>query len=276
MSYFKIIGDESELKWFFEYGVPPLKKNEIYFVSMSLRKKKLDSEERKILTHNEMFNKLQIRKDDWEYFLSHIKRLEQRIDGYFPIESENFIHKAIVTYWNLSPINAYSAMKDQMAHLTEIMSELTDSALKSSAPALNNAYYKVRKSFDTTQSLFARNFGTKYWIDIDVDHNFTESEYDKVMQLLYNIVDSKNEPFFIPGDIMAVSTAGGIHFLLKRDKVKLNPTWICKEIERILPKAKEVVRNSNEMIPLVGTTQYENHIVRVLNKEDFNESHKIH
>jgi len=172
MENYKFLPEDSmELEFFWNYGIPKLKPNEIYFMSLSCRNKTLTEQEREFFKcgRSEMFAKQQIRHDDFEIFLQHIKRFEVRKDAYLTKSGQHYPQKSLVVYWNLTPIDAYKAMKDQMNHLTEIMSSLTDSALKNSQDGIDEAYYKVRKSFDTCQSLFARNFGHKEWIDIDVD-----------------------------------------------------------------------------------------------------------
>ena len=67
---------------------------------------------------------------------------------------------------------------------------------------------------------------------------------------------------------MAVKTGGGMHFLIRREKIKFDPKHLIQKIEEILPDAKEVVRNKNEMIPMPGTFQY-GVPVEIWNKEDF-------
>jgi hypothetical protein len=57
--------------------------------------------------------------------------------------------------------------------------------------------------------------------------------------------------------------------------LKLNPNDICKKLSHHI-KAKEIVRNTNEMIPCPGTYVDEDFIIKVLNKEDFSEEHKLH
>jgi hypothetical protein len=264
MSYIKVIADEEEMKWFYKYVLPPLLPNEIYFVSMSIRKKKLDPEQRKIIPHNEMWNKQQIRHQSWESFIKHIRRLEVRIDSYFPFESESFINNATVCYVNICPVDCYSAMKDQLNHLTEIMSSLTDSAIKNSKMGLEQSYYKIRKSFDTCQSLFARNFGSRHWIDFDIDADNIEEAYGDI----WKYFGAK----FGFGNTVFVRTAGGMHCLVRRSVYIGDPKQLCEKVQQFIPWAKEIVHNKNEMIPLPGSFQY-NTPVKVLNKKDFNESH---
>jgi len=263
--YIKVIADENELKWWHKYAMPTLKPNEIYFVSMSIRKKRLSSEQRKVIPHNEMWNKQQIRHQGWEAFIKHIRRLEVRVDSYFPHESADWINEAVVCYFNICPIDAYSAMKDQLNHLNEVMTSLTDSAIKNSKNGLEQSFYKVRKSFDTSQSLFARNFGEKCWIDFDID--FDDQDYWGKYELLRGYFNAQ----FGEGNTIFVRTGGGIHCLVRRSVYNINPNIIYDGVSKIFPNAKEIVKNDNQMIPLPGTWMYGDHSVCILNKQDITE-----
>jgi len=270
MGNYRFLADEEELKWFWDYGIPPLQKNEIYFVSLSARNKQLNEKEREEykVGRSEMFGKQQIRYDDWGQFLRHIKRFEVRKDAYLTKAEIPYPQKVLVVYWNITPIDAYKAMKDQMTYLNEVLSSLADSAIKNSQGGIDEAFYKVRKSFDTCQSLFARNFGHKEWVDFDID---SVLDYDQKIK----VWDYFRQQFGT-GNTMFIETAGGLHCLLRKSCLKKNPQIICNELLIILPNAKEIVRNTNEMIPLPGTYQYGNHIVKIFNKEDFKDEHKLH
>jgi hypothetical protein len=263
MDYYKFIADEEEIKFFWDYGVPPLKREEIYFFSLSSRNKQLTEEEREYykVSRSEMFAKQQVRHDSFNELMRHIKRLECRTDGYLTKSGVPYPAKTLVLYFNISPINAYKAMKDQMSYLTEVLCSLSDSAIKNSKGGMDEAFYKVRKSFDTCQSLFARNFGHKEWIDIDVDNkDISENEIDKIKSILRNYFESH--------DIMLIRTAGGLHCFLRKEKVNVNPNAICEEISKTV-NTSEVIQNKNLMCGLPGTWMYGDHIVRVINKEDF-------
>jgi hypothetical protein len=264
MKTYKFIFDEDEMKFFWNYGILPLKRNEIYFVSLSARNKQLDEEERKYyqVGRSEMFAKQQIRHDTWNEFLKHIKRFEVREDAYLTKAGIPYPAKVLVCYWNTCAVDAYKAMKDQMNYLTEILSSLADSAIKNSQGGIDEAFYKVRKSFDTCQSLFARNFGTKFWMDFDVDGILTDTDCFNIRDTIFNLTACNT------GDIMIVKTAGGAHFLVKKSVIHLNPLHICDAIFARV-NAKEVIHNKNEMIPLPGSLMYGHHVVKILNKEDF-------
>ena len=272
MEIYRFLADEEELKFFWDYGISPLKKNEIYFISLSARNKLLTAEERLFyqLGRSEMFGKQQIRHDDFNIFIQHIKRFECRRDAYLTKSGIPYPQKVLRIYINITPIDAYKAMKDQINYLTEVLTSLTDSALNNSQNGIEDSFYKVRKSFDTCQSLFARNFGTKEWVDIDIDldEEYTENLYN-------NIKDIFKEYFTDSGDVMFIRTSGGIHCLIRKSKLKMNPNDICKKLSKVI-KAKEIIRNNNEMIPCPGTYVDEDFIVRVLNKEDFSLENKLH
>jgi len=272
MENYRFLADEDELKFFWDYGLPPLKQNEIYFISLSARNKLLTEEERLFyqLGRSEMFGKQQIRHDNFGVLLQHIKRFECRRDAYLTKAGIPYPQKVLRVYLNLTPIDAYKAMKDQINYLTEVLTSLTDSALNNSKNGIDDSFYKVRKSFDTCQSLFARNFGTKEWIDIDIDLNEDYSE-----KLFCDIKTVFKEYFSENSDVMFIRTSGGIHCLIRKNKLKTNPDDIYKKLSHIV-KAKEIVRNTNEMIPCPGTYMDEDFIVRVLNKNDFSEEDKLH
>jgi|GEM_PF-860898 len=107
METYKFMHSQEELRWWWDYGVPPLKPNEIYFLSLSCRNKSLTEEERQYYQcgRSEMFAKQQIRHDTWEDFLKHVKRFEVRRDAYLTKSGVPFPQKSLVVYWNLTPID---------------------------------------------------------------------------------------------------------------------------------------------------------------------------
>lgn len=263
METYKVIADEKELKWWWDYGVPPLQRNEIYFCSRSARNKQLTEAEREYYKcgRSEMWNKIQIRHDSWNAFYRAILGFEVRKDAFTTKAGVPYPAKALVTYWNICPIDARKAMIDQMSYLTELTNNLADAAIKASQKGIDEAFYKIRKSFDTCQSLFARNFGKKEWLDIDVDTEFSDATYYLIKSIFETDTEIGRE------NILYVRTGGGIHCLIRKSALHMNPEWICERIRKAIT-AKEVIVNRNEMIALPGTWMYGNHIVTVLNKND--------
>jgi intracellular sulfur oxidation DsrE/DsrF family protein len=147
--------------------------------------------------------------------------------------------------------------------LDDINDELTFSLLKNSEDGIKEAFHKMNKMHDTILSLYARNEGTKYWIDFDIDcadEFMTKAVIDNIHNLLISAFEKKN--------FVMVRTPGGIHILVKKESIKKDPKILCEKIITILPQAIEVVRNINAMIPLPGTFAREK-LVYILNKKDF-------
>jgi hypothetical protein len=263
METYKFIADEKEMKFFWDYLLPPLGQSEIWFVSLSARNKMLNEEERKFfqIGRSEMFAKQQIRHDSWKEFIKHIKRFEVNKEAFLTKSDIPYPSKVLVCYINFVAVDAYKAMKDQMSYLTEILSGLADSAMKNSQGGLNDSFYKIRKSFDTCQSLFARNFGHKEWVDIDIDVELK----DEYIQGIREIILQK----FSIGDFVLVRTYGGLHCLIRKSKLNFNPRGLCNLLSQYLPFAHEITINTNCMMPLPGSVMYGSHIVTILNKEDF-------
>ena len=95
---------------------------------------------------------------------------------------------------------------------------------------------------------------------------------------------------FGKGNFFIIETAGGFHVLVKKEsygksmgianKKKIEnglnymPDFLSDVIDNYSYTFEEAVKCNQEFIPLPGTYQYSSFIVRVLNKEDFNEQTK--
>jgi len=279
MGTYKFLEDESELKFFWHYVLPPLKQNEVYFLAAACRNKHLTEDERKFFAvgRSEMYAKQIIRDDSYYSFKRHILRFETVKDAYHTKNGLPYPDKGLVLYSYICPMNAYTAMHELTAHISDVQMQLTNSALKQSKDALTEAWYKVRKVFDSSQSIFAKNMGTRIWIDIDAD--ISEWQTVKGWEALENIKAFLNERIGL-GNYVIAWTAGGLHFLIRRNVLKFDP-GIIAEFTRINftnahVKVNEVVLNKNNQIPLPGTVQYKDHVVRILNKDDFKSEHRLH
>jgi hypothetical protein len=299
METYEFLKDVKELEFFWKYGVPNLQPNEVYFMSTSARNKRLTEEERQYyqVGRSEMFHKEIVKDDSWESFIKAIHRCESNKLAYLTKAGMPYPDKVLVLYWNINPTDAYKAMLDQIDGLINVQRELTDSVLKNSQAGIESAWKNVRSSHTTGQSVFARTFGTKTWIDIDCDMEMTNKLV--IYEQLNHIRHWLEQHHVTRGNCMIVETSGGFHFLIKADvlpllgkEFKTNPV---KEIIEIIEehftyhyinngtalvntgiKINEVVQNNNFMIPLVGTLQYGDHIVRVVNKDDFEDKDISH
>jgi hypothetical protein len=262
---YKVVADVEEMRWFHANILPRCLPNEVHFLSMSARNKKLSEEEREKfqLGRSEMFAKQIVRHDDFDSFLQHVRRFEVNKEAYLTKAGLPFPDKVLVCYVNICPIDMLGAMSDQVKELNDITMALANSAVKGSKGGVQEEMYKVRKSFDTCQSLFARNFGHREWVDVDVDFkesvdgvSFADDHYLKIRNIF--------EEYLGEHLVYYVKTGGGIHCLVKKAELKIDLKAVCEKLASG-EGVKEAVINRNQMMPLPGTFQY-GEGVRVLNR----------
>jgi hypothetical protein len=268
--YYHFLEDENELKWFYDHCIPSLKEDEVFFLSLSARNKQLSEEERKFysLGRSEMFGKQVIRKDSYETIFEHVLRYESRIGSWQTRINKPIPQKCMIVYWNINPSSTRKVITDTFEHINELQGELTNAALKNSKVAIDSAFHKIKKYFDSIVSLYARNEGTKYWLDIDVDVEKKEFQYN-YLSIHYYLLSKLGI-----GNFVEIETKGGIHILVKRIAIKFNPQEIVDEISKIFQDAKDININHNAMIPLPGTNQA-GFTVRILNKDEFVKENNI-
>jgi hypothetical protein len=285
---YKFLADEEELKWFWKYGVQPLKPNEVYFMSTSARNKKLNEEEREFFQvgRSEMWHKEIVAEDSYERFVRAIRRCECNRLAYVTKSGKPYPDKVLVLYYNVVPSNAYRAMQEQMTYLLDLQKQMTDAVLKGSQGGLDACWKNVRHCHTTGQSVFARSFSDAYWVDVDMDCSPKPNAV--ILELVMSIL--LQDLGFSKGDFMAIDTAGGFHFMFKSTalreagrRFKADPVKTAIESMRSTlvscdPNAdvKEIVRNTNEMVALPGTIQYGDHVVTVYNKSHFTEEMALH
>lgn len=57
-------------------------------------------------------------------------------------------------------------------------------------------------------------------------------------------------------DYSIIQTAGGIHCLVKKESLNFNPNDLISKLSNSIDDTKEIKLNSNCMIPVPGTYQY--------------------
>jgi len=270
--FYKYIYDENEIKWFYDYCIPKLKQDEVFFFSLSARNKALNEKERELyqIGRNEMFNKMIIRHDSFEMLLRNLYRSETNKKAFLTNANFPFPDKCLTLYWNINPTNVRRVIFEEQKLIMELQEELINSALKGNSSSIDSAFYKIRKLYDMTLSLYQTNTGTYYWLDFDIDaeKKLIKEQYGNIHTFMAEKVGIENFVF--------IDTKNGMHILVRKKCLRFNPDEICKNIKTILYGENvdsitikgEIMRNKNEMIPLPGTLQgmYE---VKVLNKNDF-------
>jgi len=281
--YYRFIADEVEMKWFYDYAVPNIFEDNVLFMSLSARNKLLTKEEREKyqLSRSEMMRKTVIRKNGFKYLLETIRSLECNKEGMLTKAGLPYPDKALRVYWNLNTTSCMKVLYEQRKLVDEHTQELIAAALKRSDVAIDSAYHKIRKIFDSTLSLYAKSCGKKMWMDfeIDLDGFYSESQKDDFLEL----TSSRLIELLGRGNFLVISSPSGFHFPVKRSAVKFPPNVIVYMIKTTAEQMKiavsECTRNENEMVCLPSTYAYDSRgnkcIIRVLNKGDFSEKDKI-
>ena len=283
-THYEIIWSEEELKSFYDTVLArnPLLRNEVRYVSLSARNKYLDEDERKHyqLGRSEMFGKQVVRHDEWSAFLQAVRRYECNVGGYLTKSSVPYPAKAMVCYVNINPCDALKTLKEMNAAIDEHKDALVYAAIRNSKVGVDEAFYKLRKVEDTMISLYARNFGTKTWVDFDFD--IDPSHVPTVVAIMEGFFAKTMNPTRV-----WVRTKGGVHMLFLSECLKFDPCLICHagyvaewaavnqrpftEAEKDgivkLASETEIVMNGNAMVPCPGTNQG-GHQVRMLLAKD--------
>lgn len=174
-----------------------------------------------------------------------------------------FLAKTLVLYYHINPCDELKVIKDLKSYINIHEQELIDSAIKTEdrTKALNNligeivstgsatntqierikmlstksdesgvnqSIYKVCKTLSKLKRLQFDNTSTKYWLDFDMDikkdFRGTKDE-ERVINLWKKYCYQKLEK----GDFVFVKTGGGLHTMIRKEKVRFNPDWFLKE-----------------------------------------------
>ncbi|MCK5606953.1 hypothetical protein KAR91_33935 [Candidatus Pacearchaeota archaeon] len=247
---YNFLHDESELQKFHLEIMPELKEFEVFFLSLSCRKKYLTAEEREKyhITRAEMFDRKLIRTNEYSRLLRSVHKYETEEGGYMTKNNLPVPQHCMTIYLNINPSNSLKALKEFNGKIVDWQYEITSG---------NKEYFtkKFNKMDIELMNCYQRNRGTKHWIDIDFD---VPKDFNAPELLSKEIKESGVNFFWI-------STKSGYHLLLDRNTLSYDPNRICKrglsELSSYLvdlkdiDKSYEIIINKNEMIPLPGTLQ---------------------
>ena len=120
--FYKYIYDENEIKWFYDYCIPKLKQDEVFFFSLSARNKALNEKERELyqIGRNEMFNKMIIRHDSFEMLLRNLYRSETNKKAFLTNANFPFPDKCLTLYWNINPTNVRRVIFEEQKLIMEL------------------------------------------------------------------------------------------------------------------------------------------------------------
>lgn len=297
--YYDIIWNEKELKKFYDIILArkPLLQNEVRYCSLSARNKYLDEEERKVyhLGRSEMFGKQVVRHDTWEAYLQAVRRYECNIQGYLTKNGLPYPQKVMVCYANINPSDVLGVLREMNKSIDENKDALVCAAIKGSKEGILDAFYKIRKVEDTMISMYARNIGTKVWVDFDFDiEKDLVPQVVEIMDYFFKklaekkLAEKKEQADPWDPEHYWVDTKGGVHMLFYKDALKFDPSCICAmgfvaldiamklragefpqhidiESAKKVSDNVEIIQNDNGMVPAPGTLQG-GHEVRMLDK----------
>lgn len=270
-----LIGDESELRFFFDYVMPPLTKTEVFFLSLSARNKLLTDEEKERiqLGRTEMFSRKVVRKKEWDRFYRTIKKMETATGSYTTKNGSNIPSHAIMCYFNVNPSDSLKAYREFNQTMNEYMFELGQCA--STGSDASNVLDRIKKQDRLLMNCYQKNRGTRYWLDFDFDIPKEQYLLNHLYELVYE-VQKRNGIAYI------IETQGGYHVLVSKDTKfdkNFNPKTLIEMMDRAIAQeitgvnttslkdlGYEIIHNKNEMVAIPGTYHY-GKVVRILNKE---------
>jgi len=243
---YKFIYDLEELKKFYDIILPPLNDNEVYFISLSARKKYLPSDMKNLLDgSSEMFERRLIDEKDWNMFLRTIKRYECNDGAYTNKEGIEYPNDAMIVYMNFNPCNIIKAYEEFIMKSTQNMMNLALG--KGSDPK----YFKRINHALMTAMHHSR--GTKHYVDIDIDYKpgmKITSKGKLVLEQILSVLKQNNVKFFV------IDTHGGYHVLMFTETIRFN---YANEMKNILLDNSDILDdimpNGQGMIPLPGCSQ---------------------
>lgn len=271
---YRFLEDEKELKWFYDHAVFPLSKNEEYCFAMAARGKRLDPETRAKydLGRAEMLNVQVVspRREDalsFDLFKRGILRFEVNKEAFLTHSNLPYPEETLVCYFYINPCDSIKVMSSLNKKITDLNEEFVHSACNSSIGGIEDTIDKTKAMLHKVNRMYPTCPSHKHLLDFDMDLEDT-ADREFVVQLLKQEFSQK----FNKGRYFIVKTSGGFHILIFAEDLKFNPNEFTARVEAMVGKefCKEFVLNKNGFIPCPGTLQYGN-LVRVLNKEDFDE-----
>lgn len=247
-----LVQDWDQFNYFAEQILPPLFRDEVYFVSLSTRKKYLTPEEREKyqLSQTEMYARKVVRsKDKLQFVMNELSAIfsirETKSGQPMPL-------KANVVYININPSSMMKATNAFIADMNRETAQIINGLMAGGEPNFLALQYADRKLLNYIQ----KNAGTRTYLDVDVDsldHFYLDILTSGLLE--YNV------------EHYVIETHGGFHVLINRDSLNRSKYRLHEEVKALdnllKPLDKECIFNSNAMIPVPGTL-HAGKLVRIL------------
>lgn len=220
--------------------LPELGSDEVYFVSLSARKKYLSEEEREKydLGRTEMFARQVARSKDQLYHV--MRKLEGILDQRTTRTGYSMPRHSVVVYANINPTSTVKATNKFVNDINKAREQVMNATLKGSDPDFGAFRYADR----TFMNCLQKSTGNRHFLDIDVDTN--DESY--VMALIDMLGDIEH---------YVIQTKGGYHVMVVRETLNRSDIRL-HEVVRSLDNSitdGEVIFNKNAMVPVCGTLQ---------------------
>jgi len=242
--HYKVVADLEQMKRMVDL-LPDLQPAEVFFLSLSVRKKYLTVDEREGLGLNraEMFGRKIVREKSHIKFNQILRRLETNIEGFSAKNGKPYPQKALACYLNINPSNMLVANTEYQANIQKYSYEMTRALLN--GKKCESIMKKFSKLDVELMNCVQRSRGQKKFIDIDFDVDKVTERF--VLERFIEWLKTHGIKYHV------VETHSGFHVLMERSTIKCNFHPIVNELHKLVKD--EVVVNGNEMIPFPGTNQ---------------------
>ena len=168
MRNYEVIADFDEVKKMIDI-LPELLPSEVFFISLSARKKYLTDEERKLYNVNraEMFARNIIREKSYEKFHKILSRMETNVEGFKTKSGMSYPQSAVVTYININPSSMLKANAEYINKVNQYSYEMTRALINGkNCDAIMKKFSKLDVEL---MNCVQRCRGQKKFIDVDFD-----------------------------------------------------------------------------------------------------------
>lgn len=167
------------------------------------------------------------------------------LKNYINIHEQELVDSAMKNNSNVALINeVLDAIKDDdNDKITLLKERIVNSANKCQTSGVEQSLYKLSRSLTKFKRLQFDNVGTKYWVDFDMDLKKevrgTRNE-EIIIKLWMDYLNQK----FNKGNFVCIKTGGGVHTLIRKEKIKFNPNWFIEEFLHYVNTGIEVSSHS--------------------------------
>jgi len=224
MEYYKFMGSEEELKWFFDHVIVKPEMNESYLMCIATRPKKLSSEERaKIQLRGEMMREQVIttrgKEMSWtfDWFKSFIYHYECPLPGMVTKSGDPYPQVSLVVYFYVNPSDEYKVAMDSLTFTNSILCDLVCACTKDSKDGISEQLFKLRVFDRHRKTCRAANVSRNLWTQFDFDFSDeVKADPEKIATVGEKLRNAGNF-FYGKGNVVVVRTSGGFHVLVHRN-----------------------------------------------------------